>query len=96
MVSPMDGSYLSILKNNVMKNTNKIITAFALGAAAGAAIGILFAPEKGSTTRAKIAEKGMKTAGDVSEMINKGKERYNDLKSGMARIFQECEEEELV
>lgn len=38
-----------------MKNLN-VLAAFLGGAAVGAAIGILFAPEKGSDTRNKIAE----------------------------------------
>ena len=31
-----------------MKNTGKILTAIAAGAAAGAVLGILFAPDKGT------------------------------------------------
>lgn len=43
-----------------MNRTGKIITAFAAGAAAGAVLGILFAPGKGRETRKKINEQGKK------------------------------------
>ena len=50
-----------------MNNNAKITAAFIAGAAIGAALGILFAPDKGSATRKKIAEEGKKFTDEVKE-----------------------------
>jgi gas vesicle protein len=46
-----------------MKDNTKVIAALLVGLAAGAALGILFAPEKGNETRDKLAE-SLKNLGD--------------------------------
>lgn len=55
-----------------MKHTS-ILLAFLGGAAVGAAAGILFAPEKGDETRARIAEairkRGLKLSGKELENL---------------------------
>lgn len=50
-----------------MSNASKILLAFAAGAAIGVGLGILCAPDKGSETRKKWAEKGKKMADDIKE-----------------------------
>ena len=58
--------------NNNNNNTVKIIGALVLGAAIGGALGILFAPDKGSETRKKILSNG----DDLTDAIN---EKFNDF-----------------
>lgn len=76
-----------------MNNTGKILTAFAAGAAAGAILGILFAPDKGSETRKKINEQGRKIADDMKDKFRKGKEKFSDLKEDIEKTVREKVEE---
>ena len=53
-------------------NTGKMIGALLLGAAIGGALGILFAPDKGSETRKKLYSKG-------EDLTDGMKEKFNDF-----------------
>lgn len=53
-----------------MKNLGKIIGAMTLGAITGAAIGVLFAPNKGSKTRKKIATGAKDTVEDIRKKMD--------------------------
>jgi gas vesicle protein len=56
-------------------NTNKLVLGILGGIAAGAIVGILFAPAKGCKTRKR--------------MINKGKDYADDLKEKFEDLYQE-------
>lgn len=58
-------------------DTGKIIMALLVGAAAGAALGILFAPAKGEETRKKLVDGANDLA---SQLKDKGMDAFNDLK----------------
>ncbi len=55
---------------NDTNNSGKVIGALLLGAAIGATLGILFAPDKGSETRRKISAKGNDLNDNFKEKIN--------------------------
>ncbi len=66
-----------------MKGLN-FLAAFLGGAAVGAAVGFLFAPEKGSDTRQKIAdilrEKGIKLSrSEMDELVDKIATEVKDM-----------------
>jgi gas vesicle protein len=66
-------------------NTSRILLGFVAGAAVGAALGILFAPDKGTETRRKIAETGSDVAGSIKDkfgdLVDGVKEKFSGLKS---------------
>lgn len=76
-----------------MKSTGKILTAIVAGAALGAIVGILLAPDKGSETRKKINEEGKKLAEDVKDKFRRGKEKLNGLKEEFQQTVKEKVEE---
>jgi gas vesicle protein len=53
-------------------NTGKIVGAMLLGAAIGGALGILFAPNKGSETRRKLSAKG-------EDLTDAMKDKFNEF-----------------
>jgi gas vesicle protein len=66
--------YLTVIKTNVqlknyinMNDNTKVMVALLAGLAAGAALGILFAPEKGTETRDKLSESLKKLGDSIKE-----------------------------
>jgi len=52
-----------------LNGTGKLIGALVVGALAGAALGILFAPDKGSKTRSNIIDGAKELASDVKKKM---------------------------
>ncbi|HQZ24323.1 MAG TPA: YtxH domain-containing protein [Flavobacterium sp.] len=62
-------------------NSSKLVLGILGGVAAGALLGVLFAPEKGSKTRKKIVDKSKDFADDM-------KEKFEDLYSDVTDKYE--------
>ncbi len=67
-----------------MKNS-KVLSALLLGAAAGAILGILFAPESGAETRKKIKKKSKEFGDRLKTSINDIGENISEKFSSVKR-----------
>ncbi len=74
-------------------NTGNVLVALLAGAAIGAGIGILFAPDKGSKTRGKIKD-GYDDAKDNlvdkwSDLSKEVKKRFSNRKQDLEKMYEE-------
>jgi gas vesicle protein len=67
-------------------NTGKVLVGVLAGVAAGAILGILFAPDKGTETRRKISKKGTDT---LDEM----KDKFDEMLSSLTEKFESVKDE---
>lgn len=67
-------------------STGKILLGALAGLAAGALLGVLFAPEKGSVTRTKIGKKGE----DYADAV---KDKFNDFIDNVNEKFETVKDE---
>lgn len=72
-----------------MKNTSKMLIALGAGLAIGGVLGVLFAPEKGTVTRHKIAEGGKKLKDKFGHKVKQAKEKMEEQ---LSRVNGEMEE----
>jgi gas vesicle protein len=66
--------------------TGKVLLGVLAGVAAGAILGILFAPDKGSVTRKKISKKG-------KDYTNAVKDKFNEFVEGVSGKIEKMNKE---
>jgi gas vesicle protein len=62
-------------------STNKVILGFLGGIAAGAALGLLFAPQSGKKTRQYLMRRGRSAQDEVGELIEQGREQWSKARN---------------
>ncbi len=67
------------------KSSVSAFLGFIAGAAAGAAIGVLFAPDKGTTTRKKIKNQAQKASDEMKENLASKIDDLNQFVSGFVK-----------
>lgn len=75
-----------------MTNQNKMLVAILGAAAAGAALALLFAPEKGAKLRKRIARRGRDLEDYLDEVVAKGKKAWIESKGDVRDNFENFEE----
>ncbi len=74
-----------------MKNTGLFLGGLILGAAAGAALALLYAPQTGDDTRKQIKVKIDEMEDELDKMRNKMKEKGTEMKDDARKRMQELE-----
>jgi len=71
---------------------SKVLAGLLVGAAAGAVLGLLLAPEKGSDTRKKISDKKNKFGEDLKNKFGEVKEtikgKYDNIRSDANELLE--------
>ena len=70
-------------------NSGKVVLGVLGGVAAGALIGILFAPDKGSKTRKKILDSGKDYVGDLKDKLE---DLYNEATDKFENFVSDTKE----
>ncbi|HBH06060.1 MAG TPA: hypothetical protein DDX92_05620 [Flavobacteriales bacterium] len=81
-----------------MKDSGKLLVILTAGFAAGAVVGILFAPDIGENTRSRIKEKASEIGDELEKQylteIDKLKQRVSELKDELANSMKDTKSDE--
>ena len=69
-----------------MRNLKAILVA-SIGFVAGAAVGMLFAPRKGSKTRSKLSNQSKELVNELKQKVKQSEEAIEEIKNEMANTF---------
>lgn len=70
--------------SNNGSQTGSVLLAFAVGALAGAAVALLYAPAAGEETRRKLAQKTREGRENLATAVERGREVYEQVRKEMA------------
>ena len=76
-----------------MKTTGQILLGILCAASAGVVIGLLIAPEKGEDLRKDIKNSAGDFAKKLGDLLARGKEQYEDLKSKLGEEAEDVQRE---
>lgn len=65
-------------------SSGSVLLAFALGALAGAAVALLYAPASGEETRRRLSEKTREGRQRVASAVERGREAFEQMRSRSA------------
>ena len=69
------------MSENNSSSVGPILTAFAIGALAGAAVALLYAPRSGEETRELLAAKGRELKGKAKDALGDAKDFFDSKKA---------------
>lgn len=75
-----------------MTTSTKIILGVVGAAAAGAVIGLLLAPEKGTDFRKRLSHKAYDWADQLGDLIDSGKSKLDELKADVNTVVRNAED----
>jgi len=70
--------------SNNGSQSGSVLLAFAVGALAGAAVALLYAPASGDETRRKLAQKAREGRENLTTAVERGREVYEQVRKEMA------------
>ncbi|MBN9485506.1 MAG: hypothetical protein BGO70_03190 [Bacteroidetes bacterium 43-93] len=76
-----------------MRNTGKALLGLAAAFAAGATIGVLYAPDKGDRTRRRLTRKGRLMYDDMQNAYEEGKDTLEDLRDTLKDNLERVNDE---
>ena len=76
------------MSDNQQSGSGTVLVAFALGAVAGAAIALLYAPATGEETRKKLAEKAREGRERAEQLAREGREFMNRQRENLASAVE--------
>jgi len=71
-----------------MASTKNVLVGVLTGIAVGAVLGVLFAPDKGSETRKKLAKSGSDIKDKLTEWGKNGMDKFEDIKDEANKVYR--------